>query len=285
MTVGFVATLRGDPFGLGVLRKVRVEYDAPAADRLVFLVHGYNVTETKAAKSFDPLADELMKHASLKGKVGYFSWPGDSIDPLSSTMSYLWRVKTADECAPRFADYLMSLRTLAGRKPRIVIIAHSLGCRLAIKTAFAAPASLRRRLTIILMAAAFPVVQVDAGLKAAIRMLPKSVVMYSAKDTVLNCVFNLAENARSAGASLWKWRWQEPVGLNGRPESGVWSERDDMHPFDHGDYWKSKIIHKRLRDLLGGQTVRYQIKRTMQSRTIIDRYRERRAIPKRRFGS
>lgn len=250
-TPHFEATVRGGRGSFHVLRKVRVEFDAPRVlNRFVFLVHGYNVSEDAAIAEFEHFnASVTRRVAALRGQVGYFIWPGDYSDPVSRA-SYPWRVGTARRCAPKLAEYLESLRTPGGATPQIVIVAHSLGCRLALEAVHAASDRVRRNTTLILMAAAYPVGRVEGPMTMSIRSTRSSVVLYSESDEILSSWFAVGELAAGWGGG----GIPEAVGLFGRPTRRAWSERRSMAGFRHGDYWKSDAVHGHVCRILGFAT-------------------------------
>jgi pimeloyl-ACP methyl ester carboxylesterase len=216
--------------------------------RLVLLVHGYNVPEDKAVKEFDGFIGSILKLApGLNGQIGIMLWPGD-YRPVWSWASYPWRVHTAINCAKQLAEYLLARRDMNGNIPEVILIAHSLGCRLVLEALKLLPSDHRLSIKIILMAAAYPVALLK-GPKAALQVktAKAAVVLYSDSDKVLRFLFPAGERiARTAGSEP-----VEAVGLNGLPDAGVWSERTPMHAHKHGDYWKSERVRDAICRSLG----------------------------------
>jgi pimeloyl-ACP methyl ester carboxylesterase len=169
-------------------------------------------------------------------------------------------VHTAERCGPKLAEYLESLEApRRSETPQIIIIAHSLGCRLALEAVSAVSAKVRRNITLILMAAAYPVPAIVPPLSTSAASTRSSAVFYSESDEVLGPWFPKGEllAARRIAPLLWNvlsGRGPEAIGLFGRPTRRAWSERHEMRGFLHGDYWRSDAVHAEVCRLLGYAT-------------------------------
>src|SRR5439155_24462121 len=98
------------------------------------LLHGYNVSEREAEREFSDFEDALTSIAPpLSSELGRVLWPGDWGVPFVRGLSYPWRVRTAIACAPQLADYISRRVTPGGTPTAVVIVAHSLGCRLVLE--------------------------------------------------------------------------------------------------------------------------------------------------------
>lgn len=221
--------------------------------RVVLLVHGYNVSEPEAHAEYDDFAAGLTDLApQLSGQVGRLLWPGDSGVPLLRPLAYPWRVASAVDCASDLARYIHERDTPEGRPAAVVLIAHSLGVRLVIE-AMARLAELEpvetRPVTLVLMAAAVAVDTARDRVWPYVARSPRfqTVVLFSEFDKVLRFAFPIGQLLAEPRA----FQLQEAVGLHGRPLHGVWTSRERMARYDHGDYWRSTIVRRLICALLG----------------------------------
>jgi pimeloyl-ACP methyl ester carboxylesterase len=105
------------------------------ARHLVLLVHGYNNDLADAEKAFEGFharqrdldADE--RYGSGRTFVEVY-WPGDAAWGIVSFLFYMGSITHAIETAGNLAAYLSER---AGSAARIDIVAHSMGCRLALE--------------------------------------------------------------------------------------------------------------------------------------------------------
>jgi pimeloyl-ACP methyl ester carboxylesterase len=265
-----------------VAREVQVgfRFHARKRDRLVLLIHGYNVREAEADPTFHAFAEKLRLRAALRGKIGYLSWPGNFSDRLKSSLSYLQQVRNADQCGPKLAQFLAYHGSAELGNPEIILIAHSLGCRVALKTAEALPVAIQKRLTLILMAAAYPVDEIGAAMRKTIAHSRYTAVLHSRADSVLRTIFPVAETSRTRFRTL-----PQAIGLRGRPYMGVWHCRSDIRPLDHGDYWTSEAVRQKVDEVLGSPlkrmlpTLRSQSNR-LPTRIPLQRTLRARALPR-----
>jgi hypothetical protein len=219
------------------------------------LVHGYATRREQAEANYRALGRNLDTLASGGGSrrvaptadVERFAlhWPGDhpaetlhryipGLKPLNWA-SFAVRVPAADETGRLLAQAL-------GRctRPRVVVVAHSLGCRVALRALHLLhhgdPGEIGSRrpvVQLVLMAAAVPVD--DCLGKNEFALPPDSEqsrcwVLFSAQDIVLRGAFPLGQALTD--------RFGEAVGLHGRPHDGRW-HRGVPTTFGHGDYWAS----------------------------------------------
>src|SRR4051794_18085965 len=136
----------------------------PCRERHIFLVHGYHTAEDGARKMYDRFMEDFGPHAqSIKDEVVFVFWPGDEAFPPISGLCYLWKIPKARSVGRQFADYLSTLRSPRDTPCEIILIAHSLGCRLVLETCRALEQQeppVRHRIRLVLMAAV-PVALVD----------------------------------------------------------------------------------------------------------------------------
>lgn len=116
------------------------------SEHVVVLVHGFNVSRARGKRALLSLAARLGRRVDACFLA--VLWPGD--DRLSP-LTYALEERDADRTAERLA------RTLASRLPsatRISIVAHSLGCRVALETMRALHLRGRAMEEVVLMAGA-----------------------------------------------------------------------------------------------------------------------------------
>jgi hypothetical protein len=187
---------------------------------------------------------------SLKDEVAYVFWPGDETFRPLSGLCYLWKIPRAKAVGRQFAAYLSALRGPLGTPCEIILIAHSLGCRLVLEACKALAQiepRARHRIRLILMAAAVPVALVDrqGDLNPAIGDVAQAVVLYSESDEVLGSwKFRIAESSEGL-------LFPEAVGLHGRPGVAVWSDLKHAAGHKHRDYWSKGHASSVTARLLG----------------------------------
>lgn len=171
-------------------------------------------------------------------------WPSNK--PFLSALFYSKTVKTAQICGERFAEYLnkLNLISTSNQQPRIILIGHSLGCRLLLE-ALKKTIKTNLRLEVFLMAPAVPVSMVRPGqpLNPSISSTEKYNILYSRKDSVLNRFFGIGQAMAGEG-------FNEAVGLKGNPARGVWSNSKET-TYDHSGYWKGEESAKWIAAQLG----------------------------------
>jgi pimeloyl-ACP methyl ester carboxylesterase len=224
--------------------------------RLVLLIHGYNTTESGALESYEELVASLqalgpVARPMLEHLVALL-WPGDvHLGPLSFAL-YPTAIGPARESAERLAAFLQDLRGPEGTPVEVVLVAHSLGSRVALellqRCARSRPSARMARSC--LMGAAVPVPMLDAGGSLVDgATLSRTLVLYSPSDAVLAWAFPLGETLAREGA------FPEAVGRFGRPLP-LWNTHHQMFKnglqgYGHGDYWKRRETASPLASFLG----------------------------------
>lgn len=206
-------------------------------ERRILLVHGYNVGEAAGQRSMAHLRHALREGCStLARQLFTVTWPGNAAWHRGGPAAYFAIVPVARKAGEVFADYLVSEYELGGGPRELVIIAHSLGCRLTLE--FLRNLDRKRRparlekIVVILMAAAVPC-DMDDLLGAARANADEVVVLHSSEDKVLRRWFRLGETAAREGTL------PEAIGYKGNPTEPPWSYERRMKGYDHGDYWTS----------------------------------------------
>lgn len=245
-------SVRGRPVGGPVARDVTPppERLPLVSSRLVLLIHGYNNTEADARSSYDTFLKTIdLPGNALVGLVCAFFWPGDAAWGGLSGLSYPIEIGTARDAAGALHRFLARLRAPGGWPIEVVLVGHSLGCRLVLELASrfvsaGRPGSLRYRAAC-LMAAAVPVPLMESALRPAAVAIERTVVLHSTRDTVLRFAFPIGETAAGEGF------FPRAVGRYGEPRTGLWSERAEMQGYEHGDYWARRESAEAVAGLLG----------------------------------
>ena len=226
-------------------------------EHLILLIHGYNVPEDHARASCSPFAKHLhMQWTESTPNVGIVFWPGDSGSPVAPAIDYPDIVPQAVACAPALAEYIREC-TGPGNRCHIVLIGHSLGCRLVLevmKILSREDSEPFRHTTLHLFllapAVSVPVAKTDVRLRAGVRRAIAAYVFHSASDGILHLTFPPGQ---------WVAEDQffpEAVGRFGNPADGIWTESLEAPGFDHGDYWPSSEIAGCVAFLLGQKVLR-----------------------------
>lgn len=204
--------------------------------RYILLLHGYNVSEGGGQKTLHGFERRLRRYsAALAGDLGWLMWPGDLKVPYVGGVAFPFKVTTARRLAERIARFLSKLRSFTQAPPEIVLVAHSLGCRVTLETLrVLSDEASSANVSVLLMAAAVPVRHVEPGgsLHEAARFARRRAVMYSTSDWVLQVLFRTGESV-APGEPV----WPTAVGTQGMPEK-LWTESFRMIGFGHGSYWK-----------------------------------------------
>src|SRR5262245_51100034 len=133
--------------------------------RVILLIHGFNVDEEHGRADYDRFVARLremlagQRDGPVAGdrRVGVY-WPGDADWGFAKPLAYMRSVPRARDIGARLAQ-LLDDAAAANGLVEVDIVAHSLGCRLALETLLAVHADPQSRVhirRIQLMAAAVP---------------------------------------------------------------------------------------------------------------------------------
>ena len=213
--------------------------DFNSTRRLVVLIHGYNTGDAAAARSFAAFRQRL-RGAVPHEQIWEFHWPGDHPNRLVSAASYAVRVQSAERAGAALARFLATRPHLSS----LCIVAHSLGCRVALETLaqIADEPTYRgpRPEHVFLLAAAVPTRLCRDGRYPYSPPLTDAAqyVFYSTRDAVLAVGFPAMQAVVSLSEE------GEAVGYLGRPVSR-WRTRTGVC-LDHGEYWTSATISREV---------------------------------------
>jgi pimeloyl-ACP methyl ester carboxylesterase len=230
---------RTAPAGGPVSNKITPEDFSPQSNRLVILIHGYNVNQANGEASYNAFSQLLQTYkvpeVSILGEVIGFLWPGDVDIKFIAGLFYPAKMQAARDSATRLAEFLASLRGPNGVPMQIMLVAHSLGNRVSLEMMTDLLAQSNRTWGRMegycLMAAAVVVgeVQNNGRLYPAISKL-RTRTLFSESDKVLHWAFPSGETAAGAGF------FPQAVGRFGNPVA-IWNDRFDLQPYDHGNYF------------------------------------------------
>jgi predicted alpha/beta hydrolase family esterase len=178
-----------------------------------------------------------------------------------SAFSYAQQVTKAKRVATRLASYLVAISERTSGPMALVLVGHSLGCRLILEAVEAIERIESGKkpyvAALFLMAAAVQVDRVRAprrkkekGSRARDRFhLPDNTYcLYSRDDQVLRFLFPLGQAAAREWRSL--AARPEAVGRFGGPVDARWAGKDDTL-LGHGMYWQSEATTRHLASLFG----------------------------------
>lgn len=220
-------------------RRVAAEVDVRGPDQrlkrrqVTVLIHGYNNSQPDAEASYRRFRKKLARQVTpgrLRriGPIWEFHWPGDLPSPLWSKASFPARIADAEASGELLGNFL-AIRCRP--ETRVNLIAHSLGCHVALQavesvSAANAPERIRR---VVLMAAAVPTLMcAGAEEEFGPHEGTAETVLYSRSDRVLELAYPLG------AAGYWGIR-AEAVGRRGNP-ADRWTTvvHTGLH---HGEYW------------------------------------------------
>ncbi len=221
---------------------------ARTSPRLVILIHGYNTTEEEAGNAYGKFA-ELLAAASRRGtaelgSIWELHWPGDH--PAGGALSALTfdgKIRAARISGELFARKWLRKR----RGQRVILIGHSLGCRVALETVqwILEEAEEYEGATIeavFLLAPAVPVPLCVRGETFSTGVADSlEHVFFSRSDGVLRSAFGPGSYLAGEGGPA--------VGRDGLPEAR-WHGRHDTG-LGHGDYWGNREVAERVAEVLG----------------------------------
>lgn len=243
-------SVREQPVGGHVAPRVSTT-GAPMNGRreATLLIHGYNNSQSEADSSFESFSADLNGVSSATDfSVFGVEWPGDSKIKLISALSYPLELGPAKDSAKRLFEFLKGLSGPQGTPIVVRIVAHSLGCRLALELLEYFANSTQATQVVFrsasLMAAAVPVGKAKPGgeFGAVIQSL-KTQVLYSTADRVLQLAFPIGETAAFDGF------FPQAVGRHGHPE--VWSTPAQRMNYGHSDYWAGQESAAAVAGFLG----------------------------------
>lgn len=235
--------------------RVSDENALKSTQHLVLLIHGYNNDAKAAAEAYEGFharqrdLDEDARYGIGRTFVEVY-WPGDHANKVRSIFFYMKSIERAIKTAGLLADYLADH---VAAHCRIDIVAHSMGCRLALELllALSGRSSAPRVGRIVFMAGAVPTFMLEQQnpprrLRAAYDVLCEGAhSLYSGSDWVLALAFPAGQSlaggeeglvCTALGHTLWV---DTTVPLN-------LGQIENQHS-GHSDYWGWNTEPKPLR--------------------------------------
>jgi pimeloyl-ACP methyl ester carboxylesterase len=254
----------------GPLRPIEESSATPEGFRtLTVWIHGFNNSKPRITETWDKAVDVVRKRNgmnNLDGLVWYF-WPGDTFRyrPLSMA-AYFTEVGDAVTAGRYLADYLTGI---APRNPdlSVNIVAHSLGCRVALEAAIALKELSGPSVgKLLLFAAAVPEGLCVPGQPYGGDLADKVTVLWSNSDRVLRRSFLVGQAmARRFRNEIDPGEQREAVGYAGGPPQRWHGERWSCG-LGHGDYWKPGPALDRLAELFR-ESPRFRLPRERPARS------------------
>ncbi|RYY28729.1 MAG: alpha/beta hydrolase [Sphingomonadales bacterium] len=270
-------------------------------DKLVILIHGFNVTEEAANLSYDHF--ERYLSPDVRSRIVRLYWPGDTstvadsergeqglLSRVISPICYMAKPKTALGASQLLRDLLKEAfraRQANGRNSplEICFIAHSLGCRLtleALERLIVTKGTNSELPFTLLMAAAVPQYAVtgSGSFTNMINQLDHLWVLHSSDDKVLKRFFRPGQLAEHAHFPDFRLSVRRALGRRGMPSTdrikvlgGSW---------DHSDYWPdadiARAVDDQLTDMPRSGTAFDILSRNISERHVLARRTEDRAM-------
>ncbi len=236
------------------------------------LIHGFNVTQCDACYAYENF---LYRLPDSFHSISRFFWAGDEVawhgSPQSpkilnkayTALKYADQITSAKISAERLFKFITDCYRKTGCPKEIVLIAHSLGCRLTLELLKLIDIneigkSFPRIRLVCLMAAAVPVKMVEKGgdLEPVEKRKPEILInLYSQSDSVLRLTFPPGQSLARL-RNIEKQFHREAVGLNGNP-TNMTKHRYHNQLAGHSDYWSSYMAVMYVSTLLGISTPRH----------------------------
>lgn len=219
------------------------------ARRLLLLIHGYNNDLVFARDTAYPGFESLQREIAGIGpdadyapgwRVVHVYWPGDADHGLFSALFYPSVVKNAPISGGALARLLDAAAGDEGIE--VVIVSHSVGCRVVAELLKALPTGSRVHVTrVAFFAAALPTFMLEnqsagsLGFAVSVRIEERAISLYSGADMVLGIAFPLGQTLApgdegvlptALGHELWA--------LNAVP--GILDQGENPGA-GHSDYW------------------------------------------------
>lgn len=279
--------LREKTYGGGPLPKA-LEYPCGRlAQRreIVLLIHGFNVNVCSAGCSYDLFLSNTSARIGSRSAMVY--WAGDTVSrfpapgerpglgsKIISALSYPKQRKHAVLSAQLLSSLISSslrLRT----NVKLIIIAHSLGCRVALEFLNLLSALKNaKQISIplaVLMAPAVPLYAVLSGghLRAAIETPDKVMIYRSMKDDILKWVFRPGQILERPFPEGWPISTRSALGRNGFGVSRPPNVQEEEKTCGHREYWSRPEIAREISQFyVAGASRMLRSSRELQTRVI-----------------
>lgn len=251
--------------------------------RLTVWIHGFNTSEYSANDKWEETHSLIRERTGLnelKGTVWFF-WPGDAArSRIVSAPLYFAQVEDALKAGNALAEYIIDLQT---KDPSLEVnlVAHSLGCRIAVEAARqirevgARPVS-----ELLLFAAAIPEGLCGEGSIYDQKVATRERIYYSQSDRILKTWFPMGQLlARRFRGDANPGKQKLAVGYTGGPVSRWGAENIRAVEYAHDGYWSGEQSLSAIGALYGVNRKQPRVQnkqpvvRVMGSRPLLNRYR------------
>ncbi len=225
-------------------------------ENVTLLIHGFNVSYQGGQKAYRDFTDQLF--TDTRQQEHWFFWPGDLSKwaPISALL-YSETPKRAVACADLLRMFLNAPSVVQkGRSINLYIVAHSLGCRLALELCkLLNDQTGRYRIKLLaLMAPAVPVnlVTQRARLDIAKYGGEKTLIFSSKWDVPLGLFFRPGQAGESFGWSDKLFGNRGALGRHGLKNNNHAERRliDIPTKLGHSDYWTDPFVAEYIEQLL-----------------------------------
>jgi hypothetical protein len=255
------------------------------------MIHGFNVNLCEAGCAYDIFMRSL--NLFWRARAVSLYWPGDAamqpshvtervniVSKTWSVLSYPSQIQRARKAAEILAD-AVSIAIRARRtgaralEPlEIIIVAHSLGCRLTLEfLKLMRPSTTQQIISfplVILMAAAVPRYLVRRGEDLAKALdTPNKVLIYKSRaDNVLLATFRSGQLLERPFPMGWSLAARDAIGLGGCGPNISHKVREIPGSRAHSEYWNDPGIASRLIEEIDGLRVAESLSRPLELRQL-----------------
>lgn len=237
---------------------------------LVLLIHGFNVDACSAGCTYDRFLGNSIRQLQDCSVLVY--WPGDAVSRfldadsrpglwsrIVSALHYPRQRQTAVESA-QLLSTIISASLSPQRVTNLTIVAHSLGCRVALELLLRLNALKQQRTLrvplVVLMAPAVPRYAVTSGgsLHASLALADRVLLYRSLNDRVLHYVFRPGQSLETPFPEGWRPSTRTALGRNGFGLNKPRNVHEVEAECDHGGYWPDpNIAYEVGREVFGAR--------------------------------
>ena len=251
-----------------------------APGRVVILIHGFNTAPDAAERAFRAFTNRLVAWIRADD-IWEFHWPGDHPNIWKSKATYSSRATEAPSIGERLGEFI----TRRLHNKQVILVAHSLGCRIALEATLQVHAEIpsEDRPPIIhtfLLAAAVPSPMCEplTGKFTAPLAGSREHAFFSPDDKVLSLFFEPGQGF------VGPLEVGQAVGLRGRPGPERWHEPWNTW-LDHNEYWTDGRVSDEVLRRLGYAVAQPVARRRMDPKRIVSRTLVRAVLAPRKLRS
>lgn len=214
--------------------------------RVLLLIHGYAARPHEALSEYGRFIENLRIQTGLGRLPSDLTilrvlWPGSDNHWFVNKASFSSRVESAEHAGRRLSEVMTHCEA-----EEVIVVGHSLGCRLVLEFLASSGADQPGPLVseALLMAAAVPEDDCASGTLFGrdVIQTPNQVVLHSHRDLVLWGAFR-------PGMRLAQEGWSPAVGRTGGPAER-WDVTRDVR-LGHSEYWGARVTAEQLATQIG----------------------------------